>query len=520
MREAVAGFLIGVVAVQAIAGSPAEAVMVAWGDAQKLAPDYAAHAGYLSLYDLPPAERPQMIQLVRYALNSVSTEPDFIQPVLVGTDLLRIDRRDPGPAFEVAWEATADVDPMFHLLVQEEAYEEVPRETKLAGGILWAANDAKSDWVRAETVSKTIKTKKLGTKGGRKSVLATRQIEGCPTCQGWLPTKETLALAELCHTRSPMLSAQWFWARASRQLSLSNREDGTGYYDWLGVKKRDDFFKVLRFREEDSVALGKIIRAAVDAQDSGVAQNGRQVQRLQGPAGAVWLTLDVDHPDGDQNPTHQLKRGELVHQAEEYYAALPNGLPGLLLSQANGTLQPSAPDFIGSDGNPGYGGRDFRIHVQLSCIDCHSKTVLRPVDDWVRKTFVGNVKLQSPDYQVEKDFQRQFFSNLERQRAKDALEFTAAMEEASGLKIDALVTAIDARWKAYANTPLTADAYGQMLGYDGKTLVAAMRAYNAATGGIDPAFAPLIADKPGGISRQNAEEFYPNAQAILWGYKP
>lgn len=511
MREALSGLVVAIAAMQALAGSPAAAVSTAYADCRRLPSDAQAHARYLSLYDDPADGRPLLIHLAGHQLNSVSTDSEFVHVVVVAPDLIRFDVRDPGPAFTVAWEKTADVDPIFHLTVEVEEIKEQEYGHFEEGS-------TKGGWPQPKVWVTAAKKKEKTGKKVRKGVLATEVIEGCPTCRGWLPTKETVELAYLTQSRSPILSAQWWHARSSRVLNLDNQDDGCGYYALLGAKTRADFFKIAHIREEDRV---RIIRAVVEAGTSGIAENGRQIERDEAAFGPYWFTLDVDHASGEQNVTHQLKRGELSHQAEEWYVHLPNGLPATFLSKDDGELQATAPDFIGANGIPAYGGRDLRIHAgTLSCADCHAKEVLFPIDDWARKTFAGNVKLQSPDYQTTRDFQREFFSNLEKKRALDAAGFIDAIEESSGLKIEKLVTANSAQWRLYANTPLDADAFGRMLGCDGKAWIAAVKEYREATGGIDPVFAPFLADKPGTINRKNAEEFFYLAQTVMRGTQP
>ncbi len=514
MREALIGLLIAAAATRVLAGSPASAIEDAYADCLKLPPDQQKNALYLWLGDVPPKDVPTLIQLVRYQICAVSTTPDLVQAVLVPPLLLRVDRRDPGPAFDIALQRCADFDPVFHLQVEQAEYTDEPRKVSIGGDgySKWVRNDA-GEWVKPDTVSKTTRVK---TSSKKRSVMAQRHIPDCPDCRGWLPDKEAEGLCYLTQSRSPILSAQWLWAHLSRQLSLNNRDEKIGYYDFMGVKSRDDFFQILHIRESDRI---RIVRGVVSAGDSGIAQNGRQIENDDGLFGRYWFTLDVNATDGDRNVTEQLKRGDLVHDAEEWYAPGANGLPKYLLSDAKGVIQSTAPDFIGSNGSPGYGGRDMRIHVGLSCMDCHAKSVLLPIDEWARKTFVGPRKLQSPDYQVNKAFQSELFSNLERQRLNSVALFTQSMEEISGMKVDALCTANSAAWKNYAIVPLDAEAVGRMHGCDGKTLIAVMQAQAATVAGVNPALAPLE-DAKGTVSRAVAEEQYAVVESYLWSAKP
>ncbi len=499
MREAFAGFTLAVVALHALGGSPALAVTNAFLTEEKLPADIASNAGYLWIGDLPEKDWPQFKQQLRYKLNTVSTNADIVQIYDVAPDLIRFDRRDPGPAFAKAWEKTADVDPIFHLqveVVETQEYGHYGRDGK---------------WV----TTRTEKGKKV-----KKSVMAAQVIEDCPSCRGWLPSAETAGLLLLTDSRSPILSGLWLWARLSRELPLNNREDGTGYYDFLGWTDRDAMFKTIRFHEDDSIAAGQLYRAVVEAGSSGVAQNGRHVWREVATTGPAWRTLDVDATDGDKNVVHNLKRDELTAVAEEWYVTLPNGIPGTGLFEAKaGKRQNTAPDFIGSISDPDYGGQDNRIHVgTLVCAACHSVGVLRTIDDWTRFNFDSpRHMLQSPDYNLEKDFNREFFRSIEKQRARDSAAFIEAMQDVSGLEIGKLVDAENKTWRKYANESLDAEAVSRLMGCDEKTLIASLKQVND-RGGVDPILFPLL--RQGKMNRRSVEEFSPTIHAILRDYTP
>ncbi len=503
MKEAFAGFILAVAALHALGGSPAQAVTNAYNDAERLPADIASNAGYLWIGDLPEKEWAQFKQQLRYKLNTVSTEADIVQIYDVAPDLIRFDRRDPGPAFAKAWEKTADVDTIFHLQVEvEEAVE-------------YGHYGRDGKWV----TTRTEKGKKA-----RKSVMAAQVIEDCPACRGWLPSTETAGLLLLDHSNSPILSGLWFWARLSRELPLNNREDGTGYYDFLGWTDRDAMFRTIRFHEDDSIAAGQLYRAVVEAGSSGVAQNGRHIWREQATTGPAWRTIDVDQTDGDKNVVHRLKRGELKGVAEEWYVFLPCGIPGTALFEfETGKRQNTAPDFIGGYGDPDYGGEDLRIHVgTLTCAACHSVRVLKVIGadgrDWTRFNFDGpQHMLQSPDYNLEKDFNREFFRSIEKERAKSEAAFVEAMQDISGLQIGKLVDAENRMWRLYANTPMDAEAVGRLMGCDEKTLVGALKAVND-RGGVDPILFPLL--RQGKINRRSIEEESPVIHAILRDYTP
>lgn len=547
-RAAVVGFVLAVGAHAALAGSPASAVVSAYADAQKLPPDDVKRARYAGLWTLPPAERAKFVLLMKYVFNSVNTSPDGFAPLTpVGNDLVRIDLRDFGKAFGDVWdgEAAAAADPIFHIVVEEKEAEAAAYTPPPAAPKKEPMKHLERRLVTTKLVSPWI------DQNGYYHDSVTREedvwVEDAPAvapaqdayqqpaytpppaakkkvkkgvAAPWLPTKEIVALESLTGSRSPVLSAEWLVARMSRQLDLNNKESGVGYYDFLGIKTRDDLFKICRFSEADSVAVGRDIKAAVEAADSQVAQNGRQIVQRQGPTGGVWITLDSDHPNLDGNPIHELKDGEFKAAAQEIYIPLPNGLAAKIAAKADdkGTLQASAPDFIGGNPAPGYGGRDLRIHAgaAYSCDDCHGALILRPIDDWVRRTFDNPAsQLRTPDFNTNLQFRRQFFSNLQKQLEKDRAAYAEAIKDCCGLTPDETVQAVDDQGRRYFTTPLSAEDYAVWLGVSKGVLLARLKASQDATGGLDPVFIPLL--RGGSISRVSAEELYSNAQFILKG---
>lgn len=403
------------------ASGPAGAVAAAWKDASVAVAAGAdlTYTRYLALFPSTGETAEELRRVLSVHVNSLSREPDIEIPLVVGGSLLRIDIRNYkwNPK---TWEKLANFDPYFHVRVKiagdtgKVEYREIGKKTIDWPGGVYDFGNGTSQYAPA----------------GKYNVPVYEKVGGVDTTVAapWLPPKEIVDLVKWTGSQVPIVRADWFFVRSVRQLSLDNKNDtGVGYYDWLEIKNRDDYFRLGRFDEKASKDLGKHIRAAVS--ESGVATHNRQIARLAGLTGGVWITLDTNNSTGRGDAIRNLKEGDYLHKAEEIYLPLPNKLPAYFLGDEKGVKQDSAPDFIGADKTAV--GNDGRIHVGISCWRCHVE-VLRPIDDWARAELRDTLKLASPDYKTLKELKSQYLSNLERQVEKDVLEYSDAISDASG----------------------------------------------------------------------------------------
>ena len=459
--------LISTVMGGAASGSPAEAVAAAKADAERLPYELRTQTRYLSLHEIPPEQRVEVSRTVDFWVNSLSRNSELIRCRRIGTIALAVAVSDYG------WDATvfgalADTDPWFHLQVLR----------------VYPAGYYGGRYYRASTVQETA-------------------LRGFPG---------HAELAALVESRCPIVDAAWFVAVTSRQLGLNNKDNGTGYYSWLGVTKRKDFERLVRLDADASRDIGREIRAAVEA--SGVAQNNRQVVRLQALTGGAWVTLDVEDPTGFGNAVRFLDRRDFKHAAEEHFAPLPNGLFAFLLCDVKGNLQATAPDFIGADTTSH--SRDGRIHAGKSCISCHAGGLL-PVDDWVRRTLRSPLGLQEPDYAKFLELRRQYFSDLSRQLKRDNELYAEAVRALNGRTPGDNAKLFIELYDFYVNRPRTAADVALALGVTEAKLVQALTDYAAnppkGQGRIDLAFAPLL--QKGTIRVEALEEMVPLLYEIL-----
>lgn len=372
-------------------GSPAQAVRDALMDARKLPPGVVEHTRYLSLYNVPHAERAAWECVLRFWTNSLSRESSFAFPRRVCDDLYAVNVLDYGPVWRDVWERQANVDPYFHV--------------QLA----------------VETVTKD----KLGKVVKR----ATKQQGFLPP---WLPVAESVELGQRTQSVAPVIRADWWLMQSCRQLSLNNDDkSGIGYYDWLGLAKLEDFEKLCRIDSKASIEIGRDVRAALTR--SGVAIANRGIERDQALTGAHWKTLDSKSNVGRNNAIRNLGRGDFLHDAEERIGVLPNGLHVYFLNDFPGkNRQDSAPDFVGGNHAPLHVGNDYRIHSADACVRCHVEG-LRGIDDWVRRVLKAPLGLQSPDYAKLIELRRQYYSDLKDQLAEDNRLYCKALKVCNGL---------------------------------------------------------------------------------------
>lgn len=457
------------------AGGPGDAVAAALADVRTLPPTQQQNARYLWMGNMPLAQREDLLRVTAFWANSLSRAPEIVPPTTVGAELIRLHLADYDWKVEV-WEKLAAIDPYFHV------------QTETAGIERWGIPDGNGGW-------KNVEERKVAKKKTSIHVA--------------LPDEKTAgALVSLTQSQAPIVRADWWLAQVARQLSLTNKQTGAGYYDWLGIKDRKDFEKLIRLSAKDSADLGKEMRAAVDR--SGVATQNRQVVRLQSLTGGAWATLDTNDGTGEGNAVRNLKAGTFKHQAEEHYGTLPNGLFAFLLCDNEGVRQDTAPDFIGADSSLGRQGNDARIHAGLSCVRCHVEG-LRGIDDFIRRQ---PKVVSSPDYAELVQLRRQYFSNLNRQLDRDRSVYQESLQACNGLKPAANAKAVSEVWNRYVEELVGPERAAEELGVPVETL----RRKLAGTG--DVLLAGLAATPPAPMTRTHLEESAGLLMQAVYGGKP
>jgi hypothetical protein len=236
------------------------------------------------------------------------------------------------------------------------------------------------------------------------------------------------------------VAAPKFWTQSVVQAGRK----GTGYYDFLKLTKRDDFFKLVGLDEKRAREAKREVAAII--KDSGVAELNRQVFRKGATDAGYWVTLDVfDDETGRKNAIANLD-DDYQHDAEEHYGVLPNRLFAYYLSDATGVQQDSAPDKVGPDQTRS--SNRGRIDICNSCVACHVEG-LRPLNDHARKLFAadGPVRLQAVDRAKFNRLRQLCLGELDRHLAKDRDDYAFYLHKLTGWKPAELSAAYRKWWR-------------------------------------------------------------------------
>src|SRR5574341_230855 len=209
-----------------VAGSPSISLQAAVADARKLPSDQRQRTRYLTLYHLPERDHAEAAKVITFWCNSLSREADLTAPVNVQAGLLRVDLADYGWNAKV-WDRLGEADPYFHAQVDVETFviEKKWFDAGTEAGKPFAAGFYEVK-VRAKV---------------RRAAVAP-----------WLDNSTAKELTELTGSGAPILRADWFLVQTAAQV---NRV--AGYYDFLGIKTREDYFKLIGLDAEAARRLGK-----------------------------------------------------------------------------------------------------------------------------------------------------------------------------------------------------------------------------------------------------------------------
>lgn len=480
----------------ASAGGPAEAVAAAWADAQKLPVEIRPHVRYLTEFGIPEKERASEAKAHAFHVNQLSREPDLAPLVRVTPSLVRVNLKDFGWTRET-WERLAEVEPYFHAKIEAAKVAEVApkvEEERVSydGGVTWQ--------------TRRVGGKQVAKKEEKKAIAAHAP---------WLPSKEIAALALALNSDVPIARADWFlWQTATQH------EKGPGYYDFLGLGKKEEDFQELIGAD---VKLAKRVKkeiAAVVAR-SGVTLNNRSMERFQTINGPYWRTQDfktnilkqnvIRLLDGDTDPP----KGD----ASEQYGTLPNGLFAFWLQNDKGERQDAAPDFIASDAFST--STDRRVRIGIGCVRCHEEGI-KPISDWMRAVYRGPVQLAATDYDRYKRLQRLYLSDLEGHVVSDRAGYEKALKRLNGLTAKENAQGYAKAWARYIDTDLSLDDVAREAYVEKEALVKILKEYAKPKPELDPkkliadpVLIGLLADPPQPIRREHFEEVYSLLQEII-----
>lgn len=460
------------------AGAAASAsVAQAHADLSRLTPELRARVRYLSLHNLPEADRVEAAQVLNGHCNSLSRESDLAPLQAVpGTagGLLRVHLDDYG--WETAtWEKLAGADPWYH--VQVETVEPWP------GGV-WR-DEGKFYPAGAFTYKTT------------KGALAPWLITGPAGKQqiadviGWTGSK------------APIVRADWFFAQTAAQEGRR-----VGYYDFLGVKDQKGFEQLVRF---DGKLAAKLEHRRVVV-FSGITLQPRRVERTATVLGGLWRTFDNVTGTDKHNPLRVLDN-DFQHDATEQFAPLPNGLPAWYLGNAQGQRQDKAPDNVVRGDHT---GSDSRLHVNLSCVRCHFSAKEENAIKDVGELKIG--KLAAVDYEKFRELRRQYLRDVAPVLKNDRANYAAAVKEATGgMDTQSYGSAYGRFYARYEDARVDLARAAADLEVAPKQLAEALQKYDA-TGRLDPVLSVIAGG--GVVGVRQWEEVVPAAHTALKGVSP
>lgn len=462
MRSALAALLTLTLAAAGFAGSPAGAVAAALADAQRLPPAEACQTRYLSLYNLPDAaDRDELYRVVTQHLWAVSREADPPRPRWVGADLLAV-RLDGYGIDRYAYGRLVYRDPYFHVRLTYDG-------SKADGAV--------------------------------------------PSPAPWLGDPAAVAkLYRLTDSVVPVLRADWWYVETAIQEGRGEPGKGTGYYDLLGVKSRQDYFDFVGYDPKLAAKRKSVFANAVQRRGPGVFPG--QVFREGAVDGAVWQTRDVsDLVKEERDAVRQLGKN-FKHQLEEWYGFGPAGLWATALTDEKGNLQARAPAAVLTDDTKV--GPDKNIDTNLSCLRCHNtrgEGGLQPVKSYHHANvgaLGGTLELGDPEEG------RLYVRELNTFLKRDGDRYAERLKECCDYTPRQLGQAVIRVWDRYVETDRTLDDCAREYGTTPERFGAALKAV-AAQKKLDPVFAPLLVG--GGIRHEHFEKVFPVGFAYL-GYRP
>lgn len=444
---------------------PAEAVKAAAADLATIVEHDRHDIRYLTDYAIDKRYRGNFERILRFHVNSLSREWELVNPVIVAPEVYRIRLSDYG------WKAD-----VYERLLQAEPY-----------------------------FNARIEVKTTSRRTGKRIV---KQVIAAAS---WLPAEEMAFLIQETGSQVPILRAEWFWSQ-----TVVQEQRIAGYYDFLGLKNRNDYFKLVGLNKAKARERRREVAAII--RKSGVAQHNRQVFRYGAVDSGVWSTLDAfDTETGRRNALSKLD-ADYQHDAEEHYGFLPNGLFAYYLSEANGTQQNTAPDKIGADTTST--SKDGRIHAYLSCVRCHVEG-LRPLDDYARKLYTAPVVLGSQDKAVMRRLTQLYLSDLQRSLVKDVQEFEFHLMKLTGWNTRTLSLAYRDWWDWFNDQDVTVQRAAEELGCTPEALRASLARQGLpppfGIGQLDLTLATFVAEPSGGMNREHWEEVFQKAALIVRG---
>lgn len=393
----------------------------------------AKYIRYFTLFNKPYEERLDFTRALSGHVNQLSKQTN-IRPVQIvqntNFSIVKVNILDYDWPVDI-WEKLADVDPYFHILVQNSNIETLypgpfPSEWFFGGGVYWRYISKTKYEIDKKGIFPIEEDEKYGIRGSNKKE---NLINPTILTKG---NKEKLNyILQQTQTNVPFVRADWFIKQ-----TLAQNDRNPGYYDFLGIKDKKDFDNLVGF-DLDFLRKHNRFEILEAVAKSNVAQQPRRIAVYKTVGEMHYRrTFDSKQAKDEKNPLRILD-DNFKHDAEEIFAPLPNGFWAYGLFNDKGVRQDSAPDFIGFDKFSK--NNDGRIEIGISCMRCHyshgfGDSGIIPYPEWAKNIFKNGFKIQSVDYNILLDIETKYFRSLELANKQDIENHNFYVNKATGLK--------------------------------------------------------------------------------------
>lgn len=325
--------------------SPSDAVVMAWADVQTIALDGTR---YLSLHNIPAANRAELCQCLDFVLNSLSRRRTMSYCVPVpGSNgaIVRVSLDEYGLTTE-GWD---------NLAGKGSGPVRVAKKTDQPEEYFTSGHSGTKK-VTKQRQRKNDKGELLWFDGGKTPAMEDYEDTVIEKTSGsWVDPAAMLGLQTATKSSYPILRADWF---------LANATITPAYNELLGFKKLSDFQDFVRFRNRDLDLSTKGI--VTDSQE--VALHQRAILATPTSLGRYLETFDYFDSKGDDNLLKDLVKKR--RDAGEIFAEGVNGLQFYLLVNGKDEIIDFADPNVATDQNTPWRNK-LVWGGMVSCVGCH-----------------------------------------------------------------------------------------------------------------------------------------------------
>jgi hypothetical protein len=350
--------------------TPAEMVDLAAKDAQAIQDEHLRYnTRYIALYNVPPNDRNEHIQLLNFALNSLSRRRGIVYADIVPNTentLLRLDLRifalDPKLWDKFVTQGSGPIRAVKKIdLPEPYFYQQIKKggkhQVKKTRTVPWYAPDGRQYVDKAGQPATKTETY-------YEDIVEPTSFEIVHA--PWLNQASVVDLAEATYSDYAIIRGDWF---------LANALIAPAYNELLQFKTIQDFQKFVRYRgrDKDLAVKGVVVESAE------VALHSRAALYTPTVLGSYWETFDYFTSIDDNDLLTNLKKEE--RDAGEVIANGPNGLQYYLLIDGQGKVLDFADPNVAVDSQTSW--RNKIVWNGYSCITCHSQG-MKDLNDEVR----------------------------------------------------------------------------------------------------------------------------------------